>query len=158
MSAASAISQRLSELGLVLPVPPQAVGQYRPWIEAESFIFVSGQFPLSEGVLQYPGKLGTDLSDTEGYEAARLAGLNVLSQLSAATNCFESLACIVRLEGHIQSTPDWYAHAKVLDGASELFAAVLGDRAGHARTAFGHSALPLNASVELVVTASTHSV
>lgn len=147
------IAQRLAALGLNLPESPQAIGQYQPWVKAGCFIFISGQFPLVNGVLKYPGKLGESLDDTDGYEAARLAGINVLAQLRDATQQFERLDRIVRLDGHIQCAPNWFDHAKVLDGASDLFAQVLNDRLGHARTAFGQIALPLNASVELVATA-----
>jgi enamine deaminase RidA (YjgF/YER057c/UK114 family) len=118
---------------------------------------VSGQFSLVNGVLKYAGKLGADLNDADGYEAAKLAGLNVLAQLHIATQQFEMLDSIVRLDGHIQCVPNWYNHAGVLDGASDLFVQVLNNRAGHARTAFGQTALPLNAAVELVVTASVRS-
>jgi enamine deaminase RidA (YjgF/YER057c/UK114 family) len=148
------IIQRLSDLGLSLPQPARAVGKYKPWLITGHLIFVSGQFPLIDGVLKYPGKLGLDLNDTDGYEAAKLAGLNVLAQLYAATQQFETLDSIIRLEGHIQCVPNWFNHAAILDGASDLFAQVLKNRAGHARTAFGQIALPLNAAVELVVTAS----
>jgi enamine deaminase RidA (YjgF/YER057c/UK114 family) len=148
------ITQRLADLGLTLPQPPQALGQYHPWVRTGHLIFVSGQIPLVNGVLKYAGKLGADLNDADGYEAAKLAGLNVLAQLHAATQQFETLDSIVRLDGHIQCVPNWHNHAGVLDGASDLFAQVLNNRAGHARTVFGQTSLPLNAAVELVVTAS----
>jgi len=156
-SQPGSISQRLAELNLTLPSAPQAVGQYHPWLKTGNLIFVSGQFPIVDGVLQYSGRLGADLSDQEGYKAAQMAALNVLAQLSAATREFQDLASIVRVEGHFQSAPDWYAHAPVLDSASELFAAVLGDRAGHTRTAFSHITLPLNSPIELVVTAAVQA-
>jgi enamine deaminase RidA (YjgF/YER057c/UK114 family) len=149
------IEQRLAALGLHLPQPPKAVGNYQPWIRTGHLIFVSGQFPLVNGVLKYSGKLGSDLSNVDGYDAAKFAALNVLAQLYVATRQFEDLDSIVRLDGHINCTPDWIDQAKVLDGASDLFAQVLESRAGHARTAFGQTALPLNAPVELVVLAAT---
>ncbi|WP_341529878.1 RidA family protein [Nostoc sp. UHCC 0302] len=151
------ITQRLADLGLTLPQPPQALGQYHPWVRTGDLIFVSGQIPLLNGVLKYAGKLGADLDDADGYQAAKLAGLNVLAQLHAATQQFETLNSIVRLDGHIQCVPNWYNHAGVLDGASDLFAQVLNNRAGHARTVFGQTTLPLNAAVELVVIASVRS-
>jgi enamine deaminase RidA (YjgF/YER057c/UK114 family) len=151
------ITQRLADLGLTLPQPPQALGQYHPWVRTGDLIFVSGQIPLVNGVLKYAGKLGADLDDADGYQAAKLAGLNVLAQLHAATQQFETLDSIVRLDGHIQCVPNWYNHAGVLDGASDLFAQVLNNGAGHARTVFGQTALPLNAAVELVVIASVRS-
>lgn len=150
----SNIQKRLADLKLILPQPPKAVGKYHPWVKNENLIFVSGQLPLIDGILKYEGKLGADLSDEDGYEAAKLAALNVLAQLYAATQQFETLDSIIRLDGHIQCVPNWYNHAAILDGASDLLAQVLKNRAGHARTVFGQTALPLNAAVELVVTAS----
>ena len=148
------IEQRLADLKLTLPEPPQAIGRYQPWIKTGHLIFLSGQLPLVNRVLKYPGKLGADLSDTDGYEAAKLAALNVLAQLHVATKQFTLLDSIIRLEGHIQCVSNWYNHAAILDGASDLLANVLQNQAGHARTVFGQSTLPLNAAVELVVTAS----
>ena len=127
--------------------------RYQPWVKAGCFVFVSGQFRLVNGVLKYEGTLGESLDDIDGYKAARLAGINVLAQLREATQQFDCLNHIARLDGHVQCVPNWSNHAKVLDGASDLFKQVLYDRPGHARTAFGQIALPLNASVELVVTA-----
>lgn len=149
-----AIAPPSSTPTLTLPPPPQPVGQYRAWVKTGNLIFISGQFPLVNGTMRYPGKLGVNVSDADGYAAARLAGLNVLAQLDEATQGFEQLEQILRLEGHIQCGSDWHQHAQILNGASDLLAEVLGDRAGHTRTAFGHSALPLNAPVELVVTAA----
>ena len=81
---------RVKEIG-ELPQPPQAVGRYHPWVKTGHLIFVSGQFPLVNGVLKYAGKLGADLNDADGDEAAKLAGLNVLAQLHIATQQFETL-------------------------------------------------------------------
>lgn len=148
------IQQRLADLKLTLPEPPQAIGRYQPWIKTGHLIFLSGQLPLVNGVLKYPGKLGADLSDADGHEAAKLAGLNVLAQLHAATQQFEILDSIIRLEGHIQCVSNWHNHAAILDGASDLLATVLQERAGHTRTVFGQLTLPLNAAIELVVIAS----
>jgi enamine deaminase RidA (YjgF/YER057c/UK114 family) len=153
-SIMSNIQERLADLKLTLPQPPQPVGRYHPWIKTENLIFVSGQLPLVDDILQYKGKLGADLSDEDGYEAAKLAGLNVLAQLHDATQQFETLDNIIRLDGHIQCVPNWCNHAAILDGASDLLTQVLQNRAGHARTVFGQIALPLNSAVELVVIAS----
>lgn len=150
----SNIQQRLADLKLTLPQSPQPVGRYQPWIKAENLIFVSGQLPLVNGFLKYKGKLGADLSDEDGYEAAKLAALNTLAHLHDATQQFETLDTIIRLDGHIQCVPNWYNHAAILDGASDLLTNVLQNRAGHARTVFGQIALPLNSAIELVIIAS----
>lgn len=147
------VEQRIQQLGLELPVPPPAAGNYQPWVKIGNLIFVSGQFPFANGVLKYSGKLGTDLKISEGYEAARLCGLNVLAQLQVALGTLDHLATIARLDGYINSASDWTEQPAVLNGASDLFAEVLADKAGHARTAVGTLMLPMNAAVEIAVIA-----
>jgi enamine deaminase RidA (YjgF/YER057c/UK114 family) len=87
----------------------------------------------------------------QGREAARLAGLNVLAQLKHLLDDFDRLAGLVRMDGFVASAPDFTQHAAVLDGASDLFAAVLGERGAHTRSAVGVASLPLGMPVELVV-------
>lgn len=77
----------------------------------------------------------------------------MLAQFRRHLGGFERLRCIVRLEGHVASAPGFHEQPKVLDAASELLTKVLGDRAGHARTAFGPSQLPANAAIELIAIA-----
>jgi len=147
------IEQRLRELGIQLPEPPQPAGNYQPWVLTGNLLFLSGQFPIENGQLRYTGQVGAELTEEQGYAAARLAALNVLAQIHAALGGFERLETLLRVEGHIASAPGWTNAPKVLNGASDLFAAVLGKRGRHTRTAFIPGRLPLNLSVELVVTA-----
>lgn len=147
------IEQRIQQLGLELPVPPAAAGNYHPWIKLGNLIFVSGQFPMVDGVLQYSGQLGTNLTIAEGYQAARLCGINVLAQLKAALGTLDHLSAIARLDGYINSVPDWIEQPAVLNGASDLFAEVLEDKAGHTRTVIGGLMLPMNAAIEIAVIA-----
>lgn len=141
-------------MGIELPNAPQPAGNYRAWTQAGNLLFISGQLPLERGVLRHAGKVGSDLSEAEGREAARLCALNVLAQIVAAAGSWDRLETLVRVEGHVNSAPGFTNQHQVLDGASDLFAQLLGDRAGHARAAFGAGELPLNAAVELVVVAS----
>lgn len=147
------VEDRLAALGLTLPDPPRPGGAYQSAQRCGNLLFLSGQFPIENGALRFTGRLGADLSVEQGYEAARLAALNVLSHIRRALGSFASLRRLVRVDGHIHAVPGFEAHARVLDGASDLFNAVLGDRSGHARTVFGHGAMPLNLAVELVVVA-----
>jgi enamine deaminase RidA (YjgF/YER057c/UK114 family) len=148
------IATKLAELGLQLPSAPRPAGNYAATVRAGNLLFISGQFPIENGELRYVGRVGAELSETEGYAAARLAALNVLAQIHAALGGFERLEQIVRVEGHVASAPGWNNAPKVLDGASDLFVAVLAERGRHTRTAFTPPGLPLNVAVELVVTAS----
>jgi enamine deaminase RidA (YjgF/YER057c/UK114 family) len=148
------VEQRPKELGLTLPNPPKPAGNYQPWILAGELLYLSGQFPIENGAPRYTGRIGAELTEAEGYAAARLAALNVLAQIQAALGGFERLDHLVRVEGHIASAPGWNNAPKVLDGASDLFVSVLGEPGHHTRTAFTPAQLPLNLAIELVVVAA----
>jgi enamine deaminase RidA (YjgF/YER057c/UK114 family) len=139
-----------------LPVPPAPRGEYRRGVMAGDFVFVSGQFPLRDGRLIYTGRVGAEVSVEDGRRAAALAAANVLAQLRVLLGTLARLREIVRVDGHVASAPDFYDQPRVLDGASEFFALALPGRSGHARTAYGHPALPMNATVELAVIAAVH--
>jgi|SRR5215218_6773207 len=146
--------ERLAQLGLKLPAPSRPAGNYVAFIETGNLLFISAQLPIENGVLRYVGRVGAELSEREGYAAARLAGLNVLSQIQAALGTFERLAHLVRVEGHVTSAPQFKNQPQVLDGASDLFVAVLGERGRHTRAAFAPERLPWDLAIELVVTAA----
>jgi enamine deaminase RidA (YjgF/YER057c/UK114 family) len=151
---ASSVESRLADLGLQLPEAPHPVGSYRATVIANGLLFVSGQLPLSNGVLKHRGRVGIELTDAAGGEAAQLAALNVLAQIRLALNGFDRLISLVRVEGYIASAPGWTHQPRVLDYASNLFAAVLGERGVHTRSAIATPQLPMDAPVELVVTAA----
>ncbi|KVN53127.1 RidA family protein [Burkholderia anthina] len=147
------VEEKLNALGITLPTPPTPLGNYTAVSVAGDLLFVSGQVPIADGKMVYTGKVGEHLTIEEGQQAARLAALNVLAQINRHLNGFHRLDHIVRLEGHVSCAEQFYAQPAVLDGASDLFADVLGEKAGHARSAFAHSQLPGNAAVVLVVIA-----
>ena len=145
------IEERLRELGIDLPDPPVPAGRYQAAVVAGNLLFISGQLPLENGRLRYRGKVGAELTEADGYAAARLCAVNVLAQIKAALGGFERCRALARVDGHVNSASAWFNQHKVIDGASDLFAQVLQDRGGHARTAFGQASLPLDAAVELAV-------
>lgn len=147
------VLSRLSTLGLQLPPPPAPAGQYLPVVRAGSLLYVSAQFPFVAGRLEHTGQVGREVSVAQGRDAAAAAALNVLSQLHAALGSFEQLKSLVFVEGHVASAPTFNDQPGVLDGASGLFHAVLGEMARHARAAFAPARLPFDAPVILVVTA-----
>jgi enamine deaminase RidA (YjgF/YER057c/UK114 family) len=122
-------------------------------VRTGNLVFTSGQLPWRDGKLMYPGKVGAEVSIEQGYQAARQSALNALAQLKAAAGDLEKVRQIVRVEGLVHAAPGFQEHPKVLDGASELFNAVLGPRGRHARTALGINEMPLNAAVQLCVIA-----
>ncbi|AHV91147.1 RidA family protein [Bordetella holmesii] len=143
-------SGRLAELGKRLPAVNPPRGSYVPAVLAGELLFIAGQAPRLDGVLKYAGRVGRDLSVQAGREAAELCALNVLAHLAAA--CNDELSRVVgavRLAGVVNCAEDFDAHSKVLDGASELIAAVLGERGRHARIATGASSLPSGMAVEV---------
>ena len=147
------VEERLAEMGFTLENPPEPIGNYEAAVISGKMLYISGQLPLSEGKLVYQGPVGSDLSVSEACRAAELAAANVLAQIKKKLGTFDRLVKIVRVDGHISSSDDFIEQPKVLDGASDLFKKILGEKAGHARAVFGYSSLPKNATIELVVIA-----
>ena len=142
------IDLKLSELGLKLPPPPKPVGLYQPFVVSGKLAFLSGQISRdSEGKI-LTGKVGKELSLAEGQAAARLAALNALSIMKHLIG-FEKIRRVVKMTGFVQVAPDFYEIPAVVNGASELFAEVMGEQGTHARSAVGMASLPMNAAVEI---------
>ncbi|MFD2233364.1 RidA family protein [Phaeospirillum tilakii] len=144
------IDARLAELGLVLPTPAVAVANYLPFVVSGPLLFVSGQLPFADGKVAVTGRLGESVSIEDGQRAARLCAINLLAQARiAAGGDLDRVTRLVRLGGFVASTPDFTGQPQVLNGASDLFVAVLGEAGRHARAAVGVAALPLGAAVEI---------
>ena len=148
------VERQIEMLGLSLPKPPKPLGNYVGAIQIGDLLFISGQLPMEDGQLLHVGQVGAELTEQDGYEAARLVALNVLAQIKLALGGFDRLARLVRLDGHVASAPGWHDAPKVLDGASDLFLRALGARGKHTRAAFTPLRLPNNAAVELVIIAA----
>lgn len=143
---------RLKEMGISLPEPPQPAGSYTRAVRSSNLLFISGQLPLVKGVVHYSGTVGENITADQGQEAARLCALNALSILEEEAGSLDSVR-IIRIGGYVCSAPSFTGQAQVVNGASDLLAEVLGERGVHARIAVGVQALPLGASVELEVIA-----
>lgn len=148
------IEAKLEELGIELPPPPPAVAAYEAWVRTGHLVMTSGQLPWKGEQLAYQGKLGTDLSEAEGYEAAKLCAINAIAQLKEAVGDLNRIQQIVRLEGNVHAAAGFRGHPQVLNGASDLMRAVFGEKGRHTRTALGINEMPLNASVQLSVFAA----
>jgi len=146
---AGEIEARLKALDLVLPEVPAPVADYVSYLHLNSQLFVAGQLPLKEGRIAVTGKLGAGLDVTQGQDAARLCGLNVLAQAKAALDDLDRIVQCLRLTGYVNAAPDFVDHPKVINGASELIVKVLGPKGRHTRAAVGCSSLPLGAAVEI---------
>ncbi|MDP6777939.1 MAG: RidA family protein [Candidatus Latescibacteria bacterium] len=145
--------QRLIQMGLTLPEPPQPAGAYVRARRSGDIIYVAGQIPTVDGEVRYSGKVGADLTLEEGYEAAKLCGLNALAVLRAEAGSLNNIAQLVRVAGFVCSADGFTDQPKVINGASELFAEVLGEAGRHARVAVGVNELPLGSAVEVEVMA-----
>ncbi|QGM96190.1 RidA family protein [Methylocystis parvus] len=143
-------ASRLAALGLILPPAAAPVANYVPFVRTGNLLFVSGQLPMGAGGIDpaHKGKLGATVSLEDGQAAARQAALNVLAQANAAVSDL-SLLKAVRIGGYVNCAPNFGPLPQVVNGASDLFAAVLGENGKHARFAVGVAQLPLDAAVEI---------
>jgi len=138
----------INKSNLELPQAPMPVGNYQAAISTNKLVFISGQLPFKDGKLIYCGQLGKELTTEEGRQAAKMCALNILSHIANLTP-LPKLKKIIKIEGFINSHPTFTEHADVLNGASDLLAGVLGEKAGHIRSVLGCSSLPMGASVEI---------
>ncbi|MFQ5815143.1 MAG: RidA family protein [Candidatus Hydrothermarchaeaceae archaeon] len=142
---------RLRELGIELPPPPKPLGAYVPCVRVDELLFLSGVLPLVDGELKASGKVGGELSIEEGYNAAREAALNVLSIVRENLADLDRVERVVKVVGYVASASGFNSQPAVVNGASELFVEVFGERGRHARVAVGTNELPMNSPVELDV-------
>ncbi len=141
---------RILELQLVLPSAPRPVAVYRPLVIFGSAAYVSGHGPLRADGTLIQGVVGADLDLDAGYDAARQVGLAILATLRDQLGSLDKVARVIKILGMVNSAPDFYDHPKVINGCSELFAAVWGREAGiGARSAVGMGPLPGNIAVEI---------
>ncbi|MBS4031946.1 MAG: RidA family protein [Clostridiales bacterium] len=141
------IEKKLSEIGVELPTAASPVGAYVPAVRSGKHIFTSGQVPLVNGEIKYAGKVGVDVSEEDAYQAAKICVINCLAAIKGLTGSLDGIKQIVKVTGFVNSAPDFTAHAKVVNGASEFLGQLF--ETGHARAAVGVAALPLNAVVEV---------
>ncbi len=142
---------KLQEMGIELPKAPKPVAAYVPAVLADKYIYTSGQIPFVEGELRYRGKVGGDLTEADGYEAARICAINCLSTVRELAGSLDNIAQIVKVTGFVNSAPGFVNQPKIINGASELIGEVFGEAGRHARAAVGVSELPLGAAVEVEI-------
>lgn len=145
------IERRLAELGITIPKAQQPkVAKIRGWSKIGNLLFISGMIPQWEGEVRYIGKVGADFSIDEGREAARLSALNVLAQARVALDGdLDRVRQIAKVSGFVNCTPDLTEVAAVVNGASELFLDIFGERGAHARIAVGATTMPIGVAVEV---------
>lgn len=144
------IAEKLEKSGFELPNAAAPAANYVPYVISGKNIFISGQIPFLNGQPMHQGRVGDDLSVEDGVEAAKACALNILGQANAAVDGdWSKIKRLVKLGGFVNCTPDFTAHPQVINGASDLMVAVLGDAGKHARFAVGAPCLPLGVAVEI---------
>ncbi len=150
------IDERLAELGILLPDAPAPAANYVPFVVAGTLVHVSGQISQHDGKL-IKGRLGHDFDVAEGAQAARSCAISLLAQLrKACDGDWSRLKRAVKLTGFVNSTPDFTDQPKVINGASDLIVAVLGEAGRHARSAVSAASLPLGVAVEIEAVFELH--
>lgn len=144
------VEEKLKSLGLSLPPAPKAAGVYKPVVVVGNLAYVSGHGPLnSDGTLMI-GRVGSEVNQQWGYDAARQTGLAILASLKAHGS-IDKVKRVIKTLGMVNATPEFTQHPAVINGCSELFRSIWGEDGVGARSAVGMGSLPGNISVEIEV-------
>jgi enamine deaminase RidA (YjgF/YER057c/UK114 family) len=150
------IEDRLLQLGITLPPLPAAMANYVPFTLAGNLLYVSGQGPKTKDGDWVRGQVGKDLTVQQGYEAARLTGIQILAVANGALGSLSRVKRILKVNGFVNSGPEFRDHPVVINGCSDLFVELLGDVGRHARAAIGVSSLPQGTAVEIEAILEVH--
>lgn len=142
-------TDRLAELGIVIPEVAKPVASYLPAMVTGNLVFTAGQLPFISGVLPATGKVGSTVSADAAHEYARTAVLNALAAIETAIGSVNRITRVVKLVVFVASEPDFTGQPGVANGASDVLVEIFGDAGRHARSAVGVAVLPLDAPVEL---------
>ena len=141
---------KLAELNLELPPAPKPQGVYKPLVISGNMAYVSGHGPLKPDGSMYIGRVGSEVDQQAGYDAARQTGLAILATLKAQLGSLDRVKQLVKSLGMVNSAEDFGQQPAVINGYSDLMAEVFGPEIGiGARSAVGMGALPNNISVEI---------
>ena len=139
---------KLKELGLTLPTVPTPVANYVPFRRAGDIVYLSGQGPRKADGSYHTGKVGRDVTWEEAYEHAKTTALGLLAAAKMAAGGLDKVE-ILKVFGMVNGVPEFTDQPKVINGCSDLFVLVLGERGRHARSAVGMGSLPNNMTVEI---------
>lgn len=143
--------ERLSELGLELPSPPEPIASYVTFVRTGNLGYTSGHGPLRADGTWITGRVGEDIDTEAANEAARIVGLGLLATLRNNLGSLDEVARVVKVLGMVNCTADYGDHPAVVNGCSDLFFEVFGEAGRHARSAVGVGSLPMNLPVEIEV-------
>jgi len=140
---------RIKALGLELPPVPKPIASYVPAVRTGNLVFLAGQGPVVDGKPTITGKLGAELTEEQGYKAARSTVLTLLAVLRGEIGSLDKVRRVVKLVGFVSSAPGFSRQPWVVNGASDLLVEIFGDAGKHARSSIGVNELPLNIPVEI---------
>ena len=144
------VDDRLKELGIELPDPPDPIANYVPSVRTGNLLYLAGTGPAADETGAIPlGKLGEDMTIEQGYAAARLTGMNVIGRLKKDLGSLDRVKRVVKLLSMVNCTGDFVDQPAVANGASDLLVEVFGDKGKHARSAVGMASLPGRIPVEI---------
>ncbi len=149
LASAQSPEQELEALGIELFTPPKPIANYVKAVRTGNLVFLAGHGPGKADGTNIKGRLGDDLTIEQGYEAARVAAIAMLSSLKAEIGDLGKVTRIVKVTGMVNSTPDFYDQPKVINGCSDLLVEIFGEKGKHARAAVGMASLPSNIAVEI---------
>lgn len=144
------IEQELEKLGYFLPTP-KPVAAYIPAVRAGELVFTAGQGPTVDGKPKFTGKLGRELTEEQGYQAAQLCVVNCLACVKSLIGDLDKVEQVVKVLGFVACVDGFTRQPWVINGASELLIKLFGDRGKHARSAVGTNQLPLDIPVEVEI-------
>ena len=142
--------ERFKKLGLKLPPAPTPLGVYKPYLIDGKYLYLSGHGPVREDKTLIIGRIGSELNVEEGKLAARQVGLTMLSTICTHIGSLDKIKRVLKVLGMVNCTADFERHPYVINGCSELFAAIWGEENGiGVRSAVGFGSLPDNIPVEI---------
>lgn len=141
---------KIQKLKLDLPTLSPSIGLYKPAIRSGNLVYTSGQLPLTEGRLNFKGRVGKEVSLEQGQRAAKLALVNCLAAVQSVLGDLNKVKQVVRMNAFICSAVDFNDQPKLANAASELLQQIFGETKGaHSRTAIGCLELPMGSPVEI---------
>jgi len=143
--------QRLRDLGIQLPAPPEPFGTYAEAVQTGDLLFLTGMLPTEGRAAKFVGRVGAELDVEAGCKAAHLAALNALAVARKYLGSLDKISRVVRLGVYVATSGDVRDQPKVADGASELLQSVFGKDKNPCRMVYGVASLPLGTPVELEI-------
>jgi len=143
------IEEKIKQMGITIPEAAKPLAAYIPALQVGNLVMTSGQVPIAAGVIKYQGKVGKDLTEEEGKEAAKLCSLNCLAAIKSLIGTLDKIKRVLKLTVFVNSAEGFSAQPKIANGASEFLVEIFGAAGKHVRSAVGVNELPLNSAVEI---------